>query len=291
MPISAMHGYPESHWSDVRKIINQAIVTAGFEPKMVSRADEVSLVHKTIVQNLYDNPIVVCDVSGKSASVMFELGLRLAFDKPTIILIDDKTAYSFDTWPFEHIVYPKDLRFAQIVAFQSQLAQKIESTHVKAIGGRNYSTFLKHFGEFAVAKLEKKEVPGQEFIIAELARLSDSVEKLVSSLRRMPLAEDRYTDAFSRRMSPVEASLTDPSTGRNLPVEALFPDGPARARLYMAGSQQEADEIATALDNCGAKGTHVAKYDERYGIMALVTRDADVEKFDKAVARAREVRQ
>ena len=55
------------------------------------------MIHKTIVQNLYLNPIVVCDVSGKNANVMFELGLRLAFDKPTIIIKDDKTDYSFDT--------------------------------------------------------------------------------------------------------------------------------------------------------------------------------------------------
>jgi len=32
---------------------------------------------------------------------MFELGLRLAFDKPAIIVKDDNTSYSFDTAPIE----------------------------------------------------------------------------------------------------------------------------------------------------------------------------------------------
>jgi hypothetical protein len=291
MPISAMDGYPASHWSDVRKIIDQAIVAAGFEPKLISRADDVSLIHKTIVRNLYDSPIVVCDVSGKNASVMFELGLRLAFDKPTIILKDDETAYSFDASLVELIGYPKDLRFAQIVTFQSELAQKIGSTHANATGDPSYSAFLKHFGAFIVAKLDNTEVPAQESIVAELARLSDSVGELVSSLRRMPLVEDKYTHPFIRRASPVEATSTDPSEGRDLPLETQFADGRARARLYMAGSQQEADEIAVALDHCGAKATHVSKYEEQYGIMALVTADANVEQLNKAVALARQVRQ
>jgi hypothetical protein len=40
---------------------------------------------------LGSKPDYLCDVSGKNANVMFELGLRLAFDNPTIIIKDDKT--------------------------------------------------------------------------------------------------------------------------------------------------------------------------------------------------------
>jgi hypothetical protein len=32
-----------------------------------------------------------------------DMGLRLAFDKPTIIIKDDKTSYAFDTPPIEHL--------------------------------------------------------------------------------------------------------------------------------------------------------------------------------------------
>ena len=61
-----------------------AIRLAAFDPRMVSDSDEVSVIQKRIVQNIYNNPIVVCDVSGKNANVMFELGMRLAFDKPVV---------------------------------------------------------------------------------------------------------------------------------------------------------------------------------------------------------------
>lgn len=40
---------------------------------------------------------------------MFELGMRLTFDKPTIIIKDNTTDFIFDTGPIEHLQYPKDL--------------------------------------------------------------------------------------------------------------------------------------------------------------------------------------
>lgn len=80
MPISTIDGCTEAHWSDVMEIINEAVEDAGFEGELVSNADDVEIIHKRIIQNLYENPIVVCDISGKNPNVMFELGMRLAFD-------------------------------------------------------------------------------------------------------------------------------------------------------------------------------------------------------------------
>lgn len=178
MPISAIDGCSESHWSDVLDIITEAAESVGLEANLVSNADDAGIIHKRIIQNLYDNPIVVCDVSGKNPNVMFELGMRLAFDKPTIIIKDDKTSYSFDTSSIEHIEYPRDLRFSKIIEFKQKLADKIKATHERATTDRSYTTFLKHFGEFKVAKLDKKEVTGQEFIIEELRSLKIGMRRL-----------------------------------------------------------------------------------------------------------------
>ena len=178
MPISTIDGCSESHWADVLEIITEAIEDAGFDANLVSNADDVGIIHKRIIQNLYDNPIVVCDVSGKNPNVMFELGMRLAFDKPTVIIKDEKTTYSFDTSAIEHIEYPRDLRFSRIVEFKTKLAEKIVATHKRATTDPNYTTFLKHFGEFTVAKLDKKEVSGQQFIIEELRGIRSAVRRL-----------------------------------------------------------------------------------------------------------------
>ncbi len=177
MPISGIDGYPQGHWVDVRKILEETIREAGFEPNLVSETNEVALIHKTIVENLYKNPIVVCDISGRNPNVMFELGVRLTFDKATVITKDDKTAYPFDTSAIEYIEYPSDLRFGRIVEFQSKLAAKIAATYKKAITDKDYSPFLKHFGEFTVPKISEKEVPVQEYILSELRLIREELRR------------------------------------------------------------------------------------------------------------------
>jgi hypothetical protein len=178
MPISTLDGCNEQHWIDVKNILNEAIESSGFEANLVSNADDVGIIQKTIIQNIYDNPIIVCDVSGKNPNVMFELGMRLAFDKPTIIVKDDKTSYSFDTSPIEHLTYPRDLRFNKIVDFKKDLSEKIKATIKKSKEDKNFSTFLKHFGKFTVAKLETTEVSKEEFIIEELRDLRYTMQKM-----------------------------------------------------------------------------------------------------------------
>ena len=175
MPISAIDNCAESHWADVQEILSESIEAAGFTPNLVSNADEVGIIQKRIIQNLYQNPIVVCDVSGKNPNVMFELGMRLAFDKPTIIVKDDKTSYTFDTSPIEHLEYPRDLRFSKIVEFKEELTAKIKATHEKATADRNYTTFLKHFGTFTVAKLDTQEVSKEDYILEELRGLRQAI--------------------------------------------------------------------------------------------------------------------
>ena len=156
MPISSIDNCSADHWTEVKKIISEAICDAGYTPNLVSNAEDIGIIQKRIIQNLYDNDIVVCDVSGKNPNVMFELGMRLAFDKPAIIIIDDKTDYSFDTSPIEHLSYPRDLRYYSILNFKEQLKAKILATVEKSKSDPKYTTFLKNFGEFEVAHVEKK---------------------------------------------------------------------------------------------------------------------------------------
>ena len=123
MPIAEMGDCSEAHWGDVLSILTEAIEDAGFTADIVSNADEVTVIQKTIVQNLYECPVVVCDVSQKNPNVMFELGMRLAFDMPTIIVKDDRTSFSFDTGVIEHLEYPRDLRFNKINEFKRRLSR------------------------------------------------------------------------------------------------------------------------------------------------------------------------
>lgn len=178
MPISAIDGCPSEHWAEVKNIISESICTAGYNPNLVSNADDIGIIQKRIIQNIYSNDIVVCDVSGKNPNVMFELGMRLAFDKPAIIIIDDKTDYSFDTSPIEHLSYPRDLRYNKILDFKDQLAKKIKATAEMAKNDSNYTTFLKNFGSFEIAHVEKKPGTINDILLERLDYISSRLDRL-----------------------------------------------------------------------------------------------------------------
>ncbi|WP_424940361.1 hypothetical protein [Aliiroseovarius sp. S253] len=177
MPISDIDGCSPHHWAEVLGIVKEAADAAGFDAELVSESDDVGVIQQRIVQNLYDADIVVCDVSAKNANVMFELGLRLAFDKPAIVLKDDKTAYSFDTSPIEHLEYRRDLRYNDVLAFKEKLSQKMIATFEKS-SDPEYTTFLKHFGKFKVAGLDTKEVTEKEFWVSEFNSLRSQLRRL-----------------------------------------------------------------------------------------------------------------
>jgi hypothetical protein len=144
---------------------------------------------------------------------MFELGLRLAFDKPTIIVKDDKTGYSFDTGSIEHLTYPRDLRFSKIVEFKERLAEKIKATLAKSAADPSYSTFLKHFKRVTIAKLEDKEVSEQDFILEELRGMRQQIDKLArpssNPLRRHREELNSRSDRMTLRVEKLSNSALE----------------------------------------------------------------------------------
>lgn len=182
MPISAIDGCSENHWEEVRQVITEALIETPFKVELVSDSNEIGIIQKRIVQNVYDNDIVVCDVSAKNPNVMFELGMRLAFDKPAIIIKDDKTNYSFDTAPIDHVTYPRDLHYHSIQVFKAKLKDKVIATYEASLRP-DYTTFLKHFGQFVVANIDEKKVGKDEYLLAAITELRNEVTSLGRGIR------------------------------------------------------------------------------------------------------------
>lgn len=55
MPIATMSSeYTADHWSDVRHILHNAIEKAGFTPRIVSDSEESTVIHGSIINNIYN---------------------------------------------------------------------------------------------------------------------------------------------------------------------------------------------------------------------------------------------
>lgn len=235
MPISAIEGYSSEHWKEILYILNESITAAGYTPNLVSDASDSGIIQKRIIQNIYENPIVVCDVSAKNPNVMFELGMRLAFDKPTIIIKDDYTDYSFDTSIIEHLSYPRDLTYWKILEFKTKLTEKIKAT-VLSSKKPDYTTFLKHFGEYKVSHIQDKNVTSEEFLKRALNGLENRLERIENSIKN----QDVY---FSTK------KIDDCRTGVNLLKSTNL-----NKKLYNVYSHVVNDDIAD-LEDPGKKYT------------------------------------
>lgn len=182
MPISERDGCTEKHWKDVKEIIIKAcksIKDYEVEAELVSEDDSNDIIASRIITNLYSSDLVVCDVSTSNPNVMFELGLRLAFAKPIVIIKDDKTGYNFDVSSIEHLCYDRTLRYQSVEIFMNDLAKKATEIIRKADSG-NYKSYLEtlKIRNYSAVDIAESEVNFQSDVIEILDNLSMKVSKL-----------------------------------------------------------------------------------------------------------------
>jgi heterodisulfide reductase subunit C len=268
MPISSIDERTEQHWLDVRSVLNDAIKDAGFEANLVSDADDIGVIQKRIVQNLYENPLVLCDVSARNPNVMFELGMRLAFDKAVIIVKGDHTPYIFDTGQIEHLEYPRDLRFTDIVKFKKNVTYKIKATYESANNDPKYVSFLKQFGSFSVPIIDSEEVSRDEFIIAELKDLKRSVNSIRRAAARPSSKTSLTRSKYGRDIGETQSkaiALTNIYEG---------------IRRYMAlHDMDNVDQLRSQINDCMEYVEHIIDAREHYD-----TKDEFEDNFNEVLS-------
>lgn len=181
MPIAKTEGYPESHWLDVKQILDDTVKSIGIkDARIVSDGGEITTIHSRIVSNLYNNDIVICDVSSRNPNVMFELGMRIAFDKPVIIIKDEVTNYCFDAGTIEHLSYPKDLRHGLINDFKIVLCSKITAAFERYLKDKDdkISPILKNFGSFDKGDVKIDALSANEALIQDIRSIKETLVKI-----------------------------------------------------------------------------------------------------------------
>lgn len=198
MPISEREGRTEQHWKEVRAILESAIEAAGLKPELVSDSENFQVIHKSIIHNLHNNPIVVCAISATNPNVMFELGFRVGVvGKPVILVKDSETKFEFDTQVIRTLLYSRSLRHPEIEDFKARLAGRIRET-VKLVREEKFISFLDNFSPIKAPEVATQPITDSE-------RKMDSLADEIRSLRKL---------AESRSSSP---QVTVISSGTNLP--------------------------------------------------------------------------
>ena len=111
MPISAFDDYDSEHFDRVYShLIQPACIAAG---TTVVRADDIKNTNYIVIdilKRIIESDIVVCDLSAKNPNVMYELGIRQAFNLPSVLIKDKKTERVFDIQGLRTVEYDENLR-------------------------------------------------------------------------------------------------------------------------------------------------------------------------------------
>lgn len=149
MPISDQGDYEENHFTKVyEQIIKPSIIDADFEPY---RVDE-NKISESIMSKIYDAiqncEMAVCDLSNHNPNVLYELGLRHAYDKPVVLIQDEKTSRIFDISGINTVTYSSTRIYDEVMEARTQIRKAISETF-----NSNNMTMAK------IMKVEKATIP------------------------------------------------------------------------------------------------------------------------------------
>lgn len=125
--------------------------------------------------------MAICDLSSKNPNVLFELGIRQAFDKPTVLVKDVDTNTIFDIAPLKYYTYNKSLMYRNVLEDQKEIAKFLAETEESCIKNDNINSIVKLLSLNKATISEKFDDEGQisyKYIISELNELRRDIRKV-----------------------------------------------------------------------------------------------------------------
>lgn len=177
MPISDSEGYTKGHFKRVYDyLIKPACIKSEYN---VVRADDVESSNYIIIDilsRIVHSDLVICDLSSKNPNVMYELGIRHAFNLPTILIKDKKTSRVFDIQGLRTVEYDESLRIDNV----KNDIEKINSAIIETINNSNdINSIIELLGLKKPAMIKETKISHESSLIIDtLNQLSNRLSKI-----------------------------------------------------------------------------------------------------------------
>ncbi len=243
MPVSDAEGYERGHFERVfRDLIEPACDKAGYSAIRASDVRKTDFIHLDILARLLESPMAVCDLSGLNPNVMFELGLRQAFNKPVALVQEEGTPAIFDVAPLRHVDYRPGLRYHEVPEDQENIAAWVEETVKAHKGGKGINSLVQ------LLSLTEAQIPEPGTLDA--GQLLQLFREEFSSIR----SEIREMESGIRGVSP--RRKREEQLGSALKKAFDF------ARLRVESYEMHGVNRAVALDAIGMVWNALQRLDE-----------------------------
>jgi hypothetical protein len=163
MPIADTPGYDPGHFNRVYEyIIKPACINAGFKPERADDTKHTNTIILDILNQIVSADMAICDLSSKNPNVMYELGIRQAFNLPVVLLKDEITNRVFDTSHLRDVPYDQSLRIDSVQLAITKLTDALSATYEHR---ENDSNSLINILGIEPAKTPEKKQIGQDTTI------------------------------------------------------------------------------------------------------------------------------
>lgn len=188
MPISDQGDYPQGHFTKVyEQIFKPAIEEAGFKPYRVDENKISDAIMSKIFEAIQNCPMALCDLSNKNPNVLYELGLRQAYDKPVVLVKDDETDRIFDVSGISTVEYNSVRLYENVMLARKRITEAILSTR----DGKE-KTMVKIM-KAEIADFSSVDVSQEDKLEIMLRGIKQDIQELKSTSdnRIIPIKNDR----------------------------------------------------------------------------------------------------
>lgn len=185
MPFSDPTGYSQGHFKRVYDyLIKPACENAGFKAKRVDENVKTSVIMLDLLNMILDCDMAICDLSSRNPNVFYELGVRQAFDKKCVLIIDSKTDKPFDTSMLRTISYDESLRIDLIKDKVEELTNAIKETYENKVNDGNSLVQL-------LSVKSSAKIPDRRMMNTDLSIVLSAIQSLSSKIGppKLPVPE------------------------------------------------------------------------------------------------------
>lgn len=189
MPISDHGDYPKGHFQKVyEQIFVPAIEEAGYDAFRVDEDNMCTQIVEKIFKAIQECPMALCDLSNRNPNVLYELGIRQAYDKPVVLVQDDKTERIFDISGINTISYNSSRLYEEVLDARGKITEAILTMKE----GRHTSIIKVLKAQAASA--DSEDIPRDDRIEILLSGLIKDVNDLKNQNR--PLAKENIYNEY-----------------------------------------------------------------------------------------------
>ncbi|EOI1354983.1 hypothetical protein ACMWIM_002769 [Citrobacter amalonaticus] len=199
MPIADHPDYDSGHFGRVyNHLIKPACEKAGYK---VIRADDAKASHMImfdILKNIIECDMAICDLSSKNANVFYELGLRQAFNKKTILITDGRTNTPFDITGFRYVKYDHTLRVDSVMNDIDEISSMLAET--SKADDNDVNSIVKLL-KIQPAQIDKVQLNEQDSLIFSMIKQLDEKMSRIERFQKPKSGLNAFYDANHKSLN------------------------------------------------------------------------------------------